>query len=177
MSLSLLELASQEQRLLDALENYEEDRQLTEEEQVAIIDKYLEAKEDFINKLDKYAYLIKGLKARSAFRSEEARDLAILAKQDENLAKTLEARLVFVLSLRHETKVHTNHHKIIRVKNGGQAPLITPKEWEKEPASAPEEFHRKRIELDKLAIRAKLEAGDKVPGCEIGERGEHIRIS
>jgi len=51
-----------------------------------------------------------------------------------------------------------------------------PEMWEEMPATAPEAFHRRVIELDKQAIREALEGGEEINGCAIVERGTHLRI-
>jgi hypothetical protein len=91
-------------------------------------------------------------------------------------------------------------HSIRRVANGGVRPLVI-----RQPELVPIEFeayamrmngraHRYMIQLcagapqalavldsathvpDTAMIRAALERGESVPGCELGERGEHVRV-
>lgn len=175
--LSLIELSQAEAELLEELE-YEspEGLRLSEAEQAEIIDRYLNASEAFKEKLDRYALVIKAKKKLAEFRLEEAKRLKALAENAERIADLLEERLIYCLSQRKEIKIETSRFKLSVVNNGGKPPLEIPKEWEEEPAKAPEQFHRHKIELDKETLRRALEEGQEIKDCKIGERGRHLRI-
>jgi hypothetical protein len=179
--MTLIELSEQEQELLEMVTETDEDLSLTEEQKEivkqSLVDDYLIMLEDLHSKMDSYASMIKGLKVRANFRSDEASTLSSLAKKDLNLTKLLEQRLVAVLQGRGEKRVETMLHKITVAQNGGKRPLIVPRQWESEPASAPEQFHRHKIELDKEAVRTALLEGTEIEGCKIDEPGFHLRIS
>lgn len=178
--MTLTELASQEEELLESLSLVDEDPSWTDEQKEvvkqSILAEYFAAVEQLEIKVDSYTELIRSLKARAAFRKEESENLAQLAKQDTNLAKTLEQRLILVLQGRGSTKLQTSRYKITVTQNGGKKPIIVPKEWEDDPASAPEQFHRHRIELDKETLRSVLSEGAEIEGCRISEAGFHLRI-
>lgn len=179
--MTLIELAEAEQELLELLAFVDEDPNWTDEQketikQSILADYFATAKQLEI-KVDSYASMIRGLKARAAFRKEEADDLYYLSKQDSSLVKTLEQRLILVLQGQGNTKLQTSRHKITVAQNGGKKPLVVPKEWESDPASAPEQFHRHKIELDKETLRSILSEGVEIEGCKIGEAGFHLRIT
>jgi hypothetical protein len=73
-----------------------------------------------------------------------------------------------------DAKIETDHHKISLVNNGGKKPLhLNPS---MRPEDFPEDFHKRRIDLDKEALRAALEEGREIEGASLGERGKHLRI-
>ena len=126
-------------------------------------------------KLDRYCSLIKSMDGMTAIREEEIKRLQALVKGDQATIKRLKDRLRIFIDGQ-GGKVETPLHRLSVVKNGGKVPVLYPGEWAEDPTKAPEAFHRRRIELDVEAIRARLEAEEGVPGCAIGERGTHLRI-
>lgn len=178
--MTLIELAAAERELLESLVLADDDPDWTPEQKEVIkqslVTDYLATLDDLHEKMDSYVTMIRGLKFRAKFREEEARALNALAKADSSLVDILEKRLIFVLQQQGNTKVQTPHFKITVAQNGGKRPLVVPKEWEDDPANAPEQFHRHRIELDKETLRSILSEGVEVEGCKIGEAGFHLRI-
>jgi len=175
--MNLFDLSAKEQLWLDALTREDEDgNPISEDEQARIIDEYIAADADFKDKLDRYVELSKGFAMRASFREDQCSRLNELARRDKSVATKLEARLKAVMELRGDKRIETDLHELRICNNGGKAPLVVPDEWRRTPTSAPEEFHRHKIELDVNQIRTKLEAGESVPGCEIAERGTHLRI-
>lgn len=175
--ITLLELSGLEQELLEALTHEDEEgNPISEEEQSCIIDAYVDASDAFKSKVDRYCDLIDAFACRGSYQSDQAMRYAELARRNQSVADKLKARLRQVMELRGESKIETDNHKLSLVKNGGKAPLIVPQEWRFDPTKAPEQFHRRKIELDVNAIRATLEAGEAVEGCAIGERGKSLRI-
>jgi Gp157 protein len=143
----------------------------------AEIDKWLaENKANLQNKLNSYGVIISEFSARAKARTEEAARIAALAQFDENQAERLKKRLKLFLESIGETKVETTRYKFAIQRNGGKAPLVVPEEWEREPAKAPERFHRLKVELNRDQIREDLENGEEVEDCAIGERSTHLRI-
>lgn len=176
--MNLIQLSEMEQDLFERLSDPDTgETALSEEQQAQIIDEYLSAKDAFEEKADRYAYLIRGIKARAEFRNEEMRRFRKLANADSRLASLLEERLILVLQNRGSKTLQTPHFKLRVQTNGGLPPLIIPQEWEQEPAKAPEQFHRKVIELDKVAIRQEIKDGNEVEGCRIGEPAKRLSIS
>ncbi len=100
----------------------------------------------------------------------------MLARSDENQVKRMKARLLAFFQFHGIDKVETLKHKFSITKNGGKQPLLINPDWELEPASAPEQFHKIRVELDTDAIRKAIENGDEVEDCSLAEQGLHLRI-
>jgi len=127
-------------------------------------------------KIDDYCRLITMVTARANARTEELTRLGALVDTDENTIKRLKTALHNFMLERGVTKIETPLHKLTIAKNGGKAPLVIPEDWRNDPASAPEQYHRKVVHLDTDLIRADLAGGEEIPGCAIGERGTHLRI-
>jgi hypothetical protein len=66
--------------------------------------------------------------------------------------------------------METARFRVTAAQNGGLAPLIITS------VDIPEEFCRVIREADKTLIRELLEAGERLPFAELGERGRSIRI-
>jgi hypothetical protein len=176
--MNLIELSEQERNWLEALTHVsDEGAPISEEEQVRIIEAYIAADEQFKDKVDRYCDLIEAFGARALYRDQQRERSEMLARQDQSVADKLKARLQTVMALRGEKLIETDNRKLKIVGNGGKAPLVVPDEWRANPTAAPEAFHKRKIELDLAAIRAKLEAGETVEGCRIGERGTRLTIS
>jgi hypothetical protein len=127
-------------------------------------------------KIDDYCRLITMIRERAEARHREMMRIGALADVDENAITRLKTALHNFMLERNVTKIETTLHKLTLAKNGGKAPLIVPEAWRDDPASAPEQYHRRVVKLDVDAIRADLLGGEEVPGCAIGERGTHLRI-
>jgi hypothetical protein len=127
-------------------------------------------------KIDNYCALIEELNQRTTVRASESERLANLAEVDRKAADRLKIRLREFLESQSINKLKTDRFNLTVAKNGGKAPLAIPDEWRNEPATAPEQYHRRVIRLDVDAIRTDLESGRDVPGCRIEERGTHLRI-
>lgn len=127
-------------------------------------------------KLDNYCALIAELNARSEARRAEAERINQLADADANAAANLKKRLHSFFVLQGLKKVETSRFKITLANNGGALPLIYPEAWRDNATNAPEQFHKRIIALDTSAIRAAIDAGEDVPDCSLGERGQHLRI-
>jgi hypothetical protein len=127
-------------------------------------------------KIDDYCRLITMIRERAEARHREIMRLGALADTDENAIARLKTALLNFMTERGVTKLETPFHKLTIANNGGKAPLIVPDAWRDDPASAPEQYHRKVVHLDTELIRADLAGGEEIPGCAIGERGTHLRI-
>jgi hypothetical protein len=104
-------------------------------------------------KLDGYCALIRELEERANARSNEANRLQQLAAADQQAAERLRSRLKWFFERHQLPKVETMHFRISLQNNGGVLPLHIPQAWETEPASAPEVFHRRSIQLDRELLR------------------------
>ena len=127
-------------------------------------------------KIDDYCRLITMIRERAEARHREVMRLGALMDTDERAITRLKTALHDFMTERGVTKIETPLHRLTIAKNGGKAPLIVPEEWQEDPASAPERYHRRVVKLDVEAIRADLLGGEEIPGCAIGERGTHLRI-
>jgi hypothetical protein len=166
----LLEIAD-DARALDKLLD-ECDGDLTGMEQV--IDGWLhENSENLKEKADDYLALISEKMRMYAARQGEAERLNRLALTDKNCADRLKARLMFALTEMCITKLETDRYKVTVAKNGGKQKLDIHVPVEELPA-----YYKKALPLvaDKEAIREALEAGKKVPGAVLQERGTSLRI-
>ena len=125
-------------------------------------------------KVDNYCGLITEIEVRSAARQAESDRLRDLARVDDNAAKALRERLLFVLQTRNVPKVDTERFRVSVAKNGGKAPL----DVRVGPDELPEWAVKKRtvVETDKDAIRARLEAGESLPFATIMERASRLVI-
>ena len=125
-------------------------------------------------KIDNYCGLITEIEVRAAARQAESDRLRDLARVDENAAKALRERLLFVLQTRNVPKVDTERFRVSIAKNGGKAPLDIRVGADELPAWA---VKRKTVvETDKDAIRARLEAGEALPFATLMERGTRLVI-
>lgn len=153
------------------------DGEITDAEAEAAIDGWLaEMQTALETKVDNYCALIREYESRADARELEAKRLMVGAGAYNNNAKRLKGRLKGFLELHGIARLETERFLLSVQRNGGKAPLVVPERWEQEPASAPEAWQRRVIQLDKEAIREALEAGEQVDGCEIAPRGNHLRI-
>lgn len=135
------------------------------EEHLAGMDAALE------QKAEGYAAVITELNARAAARTQEAKRIRALADTDSVLADRLRDRLKEAMERTGKTKFQTTRFAFTVAGNGGKQPLRI------DPAvELPPLLTRIVTEPDKDAIRAVLESGAQVPGCELLPRGTSLRI-
>lgn len=125
------------------------------------------------NKLDNYGALVRTLELRAAARMAEMERLAKRVAVDTNQAKYLKQRLREFLDMHKMPKVETRRFKFNCQNNGGVLPMQLPDD----ATTLPEEYQAVVIKADTDKIRADLAAGKDVPGCSLGTRGRHLRIS
>ncbi len=173
---SLWEISADMQSLDELL--FELDGEITDELVESAIDAWLQENESHLaEKLDGYCAVIGEREAMAELRAREARRLVALANVDMHKTGKLRQRLKLFFASRGMTKFETMRHKFTVANNGGPQPITITPEWISEPANAPEQFHKVKIELDKDAIRAALEAShEPIEGIEFAERGTHLRI-
>lgn len=151
--------------------------EITDDEAGAALEKWFdEIGEQRDAKIDGYCALIREFEARSEARELEAKRLMALAGSDLNNAKRLKARLKGFMEAQGLKKLETPRFRLSVANNGGAQPLMVPPAWEAEPASAPEAFQRRVIQLDKDAIREAIRNDEEAHGASLGERGNHLRI-
>jgi len=172
---SLWEISADMQMLDELL--FEIGGELTDEDVERTIDTWLQENADNLaEKLDGYCAIIAEREALADLRVKEGRRLIALANADTHKTGKLRQRLKAFFELHGMEKFETRRHKFTVAKNGGAQPITLNPAWEAEPSAAPEQFHKTKIELDKDAIRAALEAGEVVEDCSLTERGTHLRI-
>ena len=142
------------------------------EVQAIVCDWATESEEVFINKVDNYGALMAEWSHRVNTRKTEAKRMTELARIDENNLNNLKERLKYHLEAIGRIKVETPRFRFTVAKNGGLAPLTVNALVDE----LPEDCVRTEIKPDNDAIRKKLEAGQSVYGCELGERGTSLRI-
>jgi hypothetical protein len=125
-------------------------------------------------KLDGYAALISEMQARALARKTEAQRLMELAKADEQRAQLLKERLKWFFESQQLKTIETTRYRLSLAKNGGKAPLILKPDLS--PHQLPEQFKTTSVEPNTSAIRAALEAGEKLDFASLGDRGTSIRI-
>jgi hypothetical protein len=151
--------------------------ELTDEQAETAIDQWLaETNEALESKVNNYVWLIKEFEGRSEARELAGKHLMASAGADANQAKRLKDRLKYFLEMYGLQKLQTEHFKVSIQANGGSVALIVPPEWERDPAAAPEAFHKVEIKLDTTAIREAIRNDEETHGAHLGERGTQLRI-
>jgi hypothetical protein len=151
--------------------------ELPDAEAEAAIDQWLtETDQALESKVDSYVWLIREFEGRADVREQAANALMASAGADGDQAKRLRARLKAFLEICGLSKLQTEHFKLSIQANGGILPLIVPREWEIEPAAAPEQFHKVEITLNGTAIREAIRNDEETHGAYLGERGTQLRI-
>ncbi len=125
------------------------------------------------DKLDNYAALIRNLTLQAAARREEKERLDKRVRVDENTVARLKERLKMFFEMQGLRTVETRRYKLTLCNNGG----LTPLKVEAEPKNLPEEFQYWECSADTVKLRKALEAGTRVDGVQLMDRGKHLRIS
>ena len=173
MPQTLFEISADMQALEDLLDGADFDDPAVQEALAKWSD---ELSENLQGKVDNYAAFIETLNARAAARKDEANRLDKRAKIDANNADKLKENLKRVLEFRGLKSLDTLRYKVTVAGTGGKQSV----ECLVKPEDLPDDLRTKvpasyRQNTD--AIRAKLLAGEKVPGCRLLEEGTHLRIS
>jgi hypothetical protein len=124
------------------------------------------------DKADDYAGLVRSLELRRDARKSEAKRIAQLAEADDALADRLKERLKEAMEATGKLKLETPRFKLSIAGNGGKQPL----EVAVEAAALAPQYQAVKVEANKEAIRAALEAGTAIPGCTLLPRGTSLRI-
>ena len=168
--MSLYHISSEMQTVIDAMLEGGADSP----EAMTALDEHLKGLEAALeSKAEGYAGVIRELEMRATARTEEVKRIRALADADATLAQRLQERLRDAMIATGTTRVETARFRITVQANGGKQPLvIDPGAVDDLPAA----MTRIVREPDKEAIRAALEAGDSIPGCELLPRGSSLRI-
>jgi hypothetical protein len=169
---NLLEI-KEDMRALDQLLD-EQDGDVTGMEQ--IIDKWAADLENSLEeKVDNYAALITEKMKMYAVRQGEAERLTRLALTDKNRADWLKARLKYMLDEMCIKKLETTRYRISVAGNGGKQKLDIFVPDDELPEEYLQTIPSVRI-ANNVAIREALEAGKKIDGVVLQERGTSLRI-
>jgi hypothetical protein len=115
--------------------------------------------------------VIRRLAADAKVAEEEAKRLRELQRVRENGVERLKGRLLEYMQNANVKRVDTPTCVFTRQKNSQPGLDITIA-----AEALPPRFKRVSVEADKIEIRRALQAGEDVPGCNLLEAGEHIRI-
>lgn len=128
------------------------------------------------SKIDIYSSMIRQKESVSDHLMEESKRLAARANREEANAKWLSDRLAFALNRLGTRKIETDYYTVSLVKNGGKVPLKVTVHPSELPAELTQTKTVTTTTPDNDKIRAKLEAGEVIGGCSLGERGERLVI-
>lgn len=155
------ELVELEAQLVEA------DGELSDEE----LDRYLALQEDEANKIDGLCDWIATLDSDAEYAKAQVAALeAIIANEKKRWQAEADRKALTSARIQHRLKVHlqtvrngeplqTPSGRTVKLaKVGGKRALLYSAEWDQEPARAPEQFHRRKIELDKVALREAVES-------------------
>lgn len=124
------------------------------------------------DKVEQWCHAIKNQEGeRDAIKAEADRlraKAASLDKQVDRMKRTLQMYMAAA-----NRKKAGNTIKASIVKKGGLPPLVLTID----PKDLPFDFQKVKIEPNNEAIRDALEQGKEVPGAELGERGEYLKIN
>lgn len=166
--MTLYELSDEFQSILN---NLEEDGEPTE----AVLAQLAEVEEAIRTKADGYVALIRHHQDIATAISAEHKRLGKRLATFTNKANWLTQRLHDAMNRMGETKITTATNTIKIVKNGG----IQSVRIDVSLHDLPEPYQIKEtvIKANNEAIRTDLQLGKHIPGCELMERGTHLRIS
>lgn len=170
-------------KLEDALaQAAEEGNELTETQLETAANAYLEATNAAKDAVERYCWLIFNRLTRSDERKAQAKvwegrakDLKVLAGQDENLALRLKRKLLQFMDRREIPKLETTTFKLSARNNGGKQPLVVDETYSIQYIA---QFYPNllRFEIDKDAVREFLEQGGELPFAHLEERGRSLVI-
>ncbi len=126
-------------------------------------------------KVDGYAFYLKGLEQRAAAAKALADELAAKSKTLLNRKAALLARIEGYMTDRGVDRVEGSIYKFQYEKHGGKLPLVLTVD---DPAQYPSECCTTQVVLDKDTVRTWAETGDArlVGLAHIGERGRSVRV-
>lgn len=97
--------------------------------------------------------------AQAAVIEREVQFVKAAGKAAENAAQKLKARVKRYFEEHRIQKLDLSAIFKPRIQGNSQAPLLLPAAWESDPASAPESFHKKMIELDRTGVGLAIKGG------------------
>lgn len=142
----------------------------------AIIEQWSHETDDAIDaKYEAIARLYRQWNAMAAVQDAEAKHLSAKAKANEARAERLKAWAALCMIAEGVTSRVAGPYTFAVVANGGANPLVLASE---DPEKFPERYRRVKLEIDKSAVKAGLDAGndDLADLARYGERGRSLRI-
>lgn len=144
-----------------------------------VLDQWLAVNAKIPEKIDGYAGLSRSLSSQAVMYENEAKrfkeearywdDKAAAAKAAD---KRLKDRLQHCMDILEVTELAGKLFTAKLQSNGGVQKLVTPSD----PTTLPVIYQRVVVVADNEAIRADVEAGIEVPGCELLPRGASVRF-
>jgi len=126
-------------------------------------------------KCDGYIGLIRKWEMQAAAAKAERDQYAKIAQVRGNRIDALKQRLKEHMERTGQAKIETATGRTIAIqKNGGKAPMVV--DPVVDPQAVDARYQRITIDLDNEAVRAALEAGEKLAFASLGERGTSLRI-
>lgn len=157
------DLLDLEQRLAD------NDGELSDED----LDRYLNLQNAETKRIEELALWVKDLDGQIAFYQAQVAALdALIAEEKKRYldrvtqlantqARVVQRLKVHFITVRDKEPLKTARVEVKIGKVGGLRAMSYPVEWDQDPARAPERFHRRKIELDKKAMREAAEERDR----------------
>lgn len=138
-----------------------------------LIARWVETNSSVTDKIDAYAGLVRSKEAEAKMYAGEAEHFTAKSQAAKGVADRLKAGLKFFLEAKGMDEVKGRLFTAKLQNNGG----VLPVKVNVEPDQLPQGYQKVKVEADMVAIRTALETGEVVPGCELGERGKHVRIN
>lgn len=165
--MNLYQITNEMQAILDAMHE-----DADSPEAMRALDEALKDLDEVLDhKAEAYAGLIRELEMRAQARTEEMKRIRALADADAALAERLKERLRDAMQRTGRTRIETPRFKLAVVGNGGRPPLLIA-----DPEALPPAYIRHIPEVNREALRSALEAGELIPGCTLGLRGNRLTI-
>ena len=144
----------------------------------ALMDSWEGLEGEVNEKVEKWLRVIKNREADITARKKAIEDLSAKNTRDQKSIDRMKATLLQVMNLLNRQKAGTALLSCSVANNGGKIPLVWADGFKEDPTLLPEKW-RTKVETWKAntdEIRAALEEGEKIPGVELGERGQHLNI-
>ena len=155
------------------------DHEATAAEEDALLDWLHSHEADLQQKAEAYCRVIADRLLYIEGRKAEEQRLATLRRADAAQIARMKGALLAYLQQTGQQKIETPNFKVRRQANGGKPPLILATAYADRPEALPERFRRVTVSIDANALRDALLDGDEEAGdyADLGDRGEHIRVS
>lgn len=154
----------------------EDDEQELDEQ--ALMDSWEGLEGEVNEKVEKWLRVIRNKEADITARKKAIEELNGKNARDQKAIDRMKDTLLQIMNLLNRQKAGTALLSCSVANNGGKIPLVWADGIKEDPTLLPEKW-RTKVETWKAntdEIRAALEEGEKIPGVELGERGQHLNI-